>query len=309
MPLRLYHVDVFAERPYAGNPLAVVEGGEGLDAAAMQAVARELNLSETAFVLPSEQGGAYRLRIFTPAAELPFAGHPSVGSAWLLARLGRIPAGVTSRFEVAAGVLAATPDPDGPTWVQAPSPRPLDEQPQGLAGELLAAVRLGRGDLLGPEPELWSTGNHHAVVLLAPGTDLAAVRPDLGRLAALLGEATCCLAVVQGPGRAWVRVFAPGLGVAEDPATGSAAAALAGTLAARHPEGLSGGAVEIRQGAELGQPSLLHARRSTGEAQRRRQAPLSDEESMTWIGGTCHLLYEADLLPPPAAGGAAAAAG
>lgn len=290
MPLRLFHLDVFAERPYAGNPLAVVLGGESLDATAMQAVARELNLSETAFVLPSEQG-AYRLRIFTPATELPFAGHPSVGSAWLLARLGRIPAAAASAFEVEAGLLAAEPAADGPTWVKAPPPRPVADQPAGLAEELLAAVGLDRGALLGPAPELWSTGNHHAVVLLAPGTDLAAVRPDLGRLAALLETGTCCLAVVQGPGRAWVRVFAPGVGVAEDPATGSAAAALAGALAARHPAGLDAGAVEIRQGAEMGQPSLLHA--------------LQTADGETWIGGTCHLLYEAELATPAvgAAGG------
>jgi trans-2,3-dihydro-3-hydroxyanthranilate isomerase len=270
-PLRLYHVDVFAERPFAGNPLAVVLGGESLSARAMQTIARELKLSETAFVLPSQQG-AYRLRIFTPAAELPFAGHPTVGAAWLLAKLGRIPAGTASPFEVEAGLLATTPDTDGPTWVRAPAPRPVDTQPDGLA-----------------DAELWSTGNRHAVVLLAPGTDLAAVTPDHSRIAALLQDATCYVAVVQGPGKAWVRVFVPGLGVPEDPATGSGAAALAGALAARHPEGLAGGAVEIRQGAEMGQPSVLHARRDVAEG----------AATETRIGGTCHLLYEADLATPP----------
>jgi trans-2,3-dihydro-3-hydroxyanthranilate isomerase len=295
-PLRLYHVDVFAERPFAGNPLAVVLDGESLSAGAMQTIARELKLSETAFVLPAREG-AYRLRIFTPAAELPFAGHPTVGAAWLLARLGRIPAGASSPFEVEAGLLATTPGTDGPTWVRAPSPQPLATQPEGLADALLPALGLERGDLLGPEPELWSTGNHHAVVLLAPGTDLAAVTPDQGRIAALLQHATCYVAVVQGPGKAWVRVFVPALGVPEDPATGSGAAALTGALAARHPEGLADGAVEIRQGAEMGQPSVLHARQDPAEGAATIEGVPPETE--TWIGGTCHLLYETDLAAPP----------
>jgi trans-2,3-dihydro-3-hydroxyanthranilate isomerase len=285
--LRLYHLDVFAERPYQGNPLAVVVGGEDLPSEAMQAIARELHLSETAFVLPAGErdGAVARLRIFTPTVEMPFAGHPSVGSAWLLTRLGRAPAEFA--FDVAAGRLAAVVEGaqlQGPAWVRSPRPRPAEvEDPGALTAAVLATAGLAERDLAGPGPELWSTGNEHHLTLLRPGTDLAILRPDLGALAGTLGERGWLVASFDEPGRARVRYFAPGLGVAEDPATGSAAAAFVGYLAARHPEALDGGRLRITQGAELGQPSVLHAAWRDDEA---------------WIGGTCHLLYQAELLTP-----------
>jgi trans-2,3-dihydro-3-hydroxyanthranilate isomerase len=291
--LRLYHLDVFAERPYEGNPLAVVTGGAALDAAAMQAIARELHLSETVFVLPpeaAERAGevAARLRIFTPAAELPFAGHPSVGAAWWLASFAGAPAEFA--LEVEAGRLAAIVEGEGPgpVWVRAP--RPAQAAVADLAGlnrAVLAAAGLGGGDLAGPEPQVWNTGNEHHVTLLGPGADLAGLRPDLGALAEALGQRGWLAVSLGSAGHARVRYFAPGLGVAEDPATGSAAAALVGYLAAHAPGALDGGALRIVQGVELGQPSLLLAARRDGD---------------TWIGGRCHLLYQADLLAPAAAG-------
>ena len=103
MPTLPYHVvDVFTDRPYAGNPLAVVLGADDLSTESLQAIAREFNLSETAFPMDSDREADYRVRIFTAATELPFAGHPSIGTAWLLARLGRIPAGAV-RQDCAAG--------------------------------------------------------------------------------------------------------------------------------------------------------------------------------------------------------------
>ena len=310
--LRLYHLDVFAERPYEGNPLALVTGGQDLAAEAMQAVARELHLSETVFVLPAAErtgersdaadgrppeaagaeGVAARLRIFTPAMELPFAGHPSVGAAWWLARFAG--AGPSFGLQVQAGPLAAEVEGDagpGPVWVRAP--RPAQAAVDDLAGRtaaLLAAGGLGPGDLAGPEPQVWSTGNEHHVTLLGPGVDLGALRPDLGAVADALGPAGWLVVSLQGRGRAKVRYFAPGAGVAEDPATGSAAAALVGYLAARDPGALDGGRLRSVQGVELGQPSLLEAAWRDGEA---------------WIGGTCHLLYQADLLAPGQRGAAA----
>jgi len=140
--LPLYHLDVFAERPYAGNPLAVVLADDGPDpsAGAMQTIARELHLSETVFVLAGGSQGT-RLRIFTPATELPFAGHPTVGAAWLLAHLRRVATGSPFGLEVAAGPLEARVEAGeggglGAATVRAPDPHPAgaDDREPDLTG-------------------------------------------------------------------------------------------------------------------------------------------------------------------------------
>jgi trans-2,3-dihydro-3-hydroxyanthranilate isomerase len=295
--LPLYHLDVFAERPYAGNPLAVVLADDGPDpsAGAMQTIARELHLSETVFVLAGGSQGT-RLRIFTPATELPFAGHPTVGAAWLLAHLRRVATGSPFGLEVAAGPLEARVEAGeggglGAATVRAPDPHPAgaDEREPDLTGRVASAVLEAAGlsgsDLAGPPPESWSTGNLHHITLLKPGTDLDAIRPDLRRLAESFPEGGCLLAVVDAPGRARARYFAPAIGVPEDPATGSAAAAFTGFLAARRPEALDDGRVRIEQGAGMGQPSVLHGRWRDGVAE---------------ISGTAHLLYQAELPRPEA---------
>jgi trans-2,3-dihydro-3-hydroxyanthranilate isomerase len=296
--LHLFHLDVFAQRRYQGNPLAVVidqDPGERLEPAGMQAIARELHLSETAFVLPPgpDGGSAYSLRIFTPAVELPFAGHPSVGSAWLLAHLGRIPTGVPVDFEVPAGRLEARvesglEEDGGPAWVSAPEPVPATAA-HGDSAAVLAAVGLSTGDLAGPEPETWDTGSLHHITLLKPGTKLAGIDPDLSALKAAFPGGGCLFAVLDDPGRVTARYFAPALGITEDPATGSAVAALAGCLAARRPRALAGGRVVVHQGAELGQPSVLEAAWTPA---------VGGAPARTEIGGRCHLLYEAELPYP-----------
>jgi trans-2,3-dihydro-3-hydroxyanthranilate isomerase len=293
--LPLYHLDVFAERPYAGNPLAVVLADDGPEpsADAMQTIARELHLSETVFVLAGGGDGT-RLRIFTPATELPFAGHPTVGAAWLLAHLGRVPAGSPFGLEVAAGPLearveAGAGDAPGRATVRTPTPRPAVAHHPDLTGRLTATVLdaagLSGSDLAGPPPEAWNTGNFHHITLLRPDTDLAALDPDLGRIAAAFPDGGCLFVVVDAPGRARVRYFAPALGVPEDPATGSAAAALIGYLAARRPDALDGGRIRIEQGAGMGQPSVLHG---------------SWHDGVVEISGTVHLLYQAELPRPGA---------
>ncbi|MYW71178.1 PhzF family phenazine biosynthesis isomerase, partial [Pseudonocardia sp. SID8383] len=143
-PLRYDIVDVFTDRPYAGNPLAVVHGAEALSTARMQAIAREFNLSETTFPLAptgdGESGADYRVRIFTPLAELPFAGHPSVGTAWVLARDGVIGEGDRVQ-ECGAGLLPVRVDDTGArVWGGAPS-----------VGTELNAVRLAAALGLGPD--------------------------------------------------------------------------------------------------------------------------------------------------------------
>lgn len=239
-------VDVFTDRAYAGNPLAVVLDAEGLSTASMSAMAREFHLSETAFPLPASDAD-YRLRIFTPGAELPFAGHPSVGTAWLLAQLGRIPAGRV-RQACGAGIVSLDVSATGATLTGAPpyAGGPVDPEP------LLAAVGLHAVDLAG-EPRVAGTGLSFGYLLVSDAAvgrcslDLAA----LGRLPGFGGVSV----VSYAAGRAHARVFAADVG--EDPATGSAALGLGAYLAAAGLVGDGETAYVISQGAEMGRPSTL----------------------------------------------------
>ena len=244
--------DVFTERPLEGNQLAVFTDGQGLSDEAMQRTARELNLSETVFFLPAEQGGDARIRIFTPSNELPFAGHPVLGSAFVLG--GPISA-TTVRLETGVGIVPVELEREGgrisfgrmrhapPSW------EPFDREM-----ELLAAVGVDRSEL---PVEIYRNGPRHVYVALSSEEAVAALRPDLGGLADLGDLCTSCFA---GSGNRWkTRMFAPGQGVAEDPATGSAAGPLAVHLA-RHGRIAFGEEIEIRQGAEINRPSVLYAR-------------------------------------------------
>lgn len=248
-------VDVFTATPFEGNPLAVVTGAEGLTAGQLQAVAREFNLSETAFPMEPtpaerERGVDYRLRIFTPLAELPFAGHPSVGTAWLLASRGVLAPG---RVVQACGAgdlpLEVTPD-GGPVTLTGGTP----STSSGVDAErVLAAVGLTAADLVAPVG-VAGTGIDFVHVPLRRGA-LAAVRPDLGALAAL-GDVYL---VEWDHDVVRARMFAPDLGVPEDPATGSAALGLgvhAVTCGLLPGDGTS--RFTVRQGVEMGRPSTLH---------------------------------------------------
>lgn len=247
-------VDVFTDHAYAGNPLAVVHGGSVLTGVQMQALANEFNLSETVFVLPPTAPGAdYRARIFTPARELPFAGHPSVGAAWVLARAGLIGPGDVVQ-ECGAGLL--------PVEVTEHGARITGGAPEtggDLDGAALAAaVGLAPEDL---DPDLPAgvagAGVSFAFLPVRPDAVARAEVPPAAAIAAAT-EGLVGLAVVshRAPD-AHVRVFAPGAGVPEDPATGSAAVALAVFLAGRGvlADGQTG--MAVAQGAEMGRPSLL----------------------------------------------------
>jgi trans-2,3-dihydro-3-hydroxyanthranilate isomerase len=254
--LRYDVVDVFTDRAYAGNPLAVVHGGDGLTAAAMQAIAAEFGLSETAFPLPPTQPGAdYRLRIFTPARELPFAGHPSVGAAWVLARDGRLRHGDAVQ-ECGAGLLGVRVDPAGAA-VRGGAP---EIGPQLEATMLAATVGLGPADVdPGVPAGVAAAGLPYAFLPVRPGAVAAAVPDDATIRAATADVAG--LAVVsfeRAAMRAHLRMFGPQVGVSEDPATGSAAVALAVFLADRGLLAADGSdAFTVDQGAEIGRPSRL----------------------------------------------------
>ncbi|NYH89238.1 PhzF family phenazine biosynthesis protein [Actinopolymorpha rutila] len=254
MPSRPYEiVDVFTDRAYAGNPLAVVLDAEGVSGEAMQTLAKEFNLSETAFVQPPEEGGDYRVRIFTPGAELPFAGHPSVGTAVTLARLGRIRSGDVVQ-ECGAGNLPVHVEGDVATITGGEPVLGSTLDP----GPLLAAAGLGFADLLvGPPAQTAAAGTDH---VLLPVTEDAVARASLDSGAARArGVKKVYLFSWDADLRlAHARLFVSEFGIAEDPATGSAALALGVWLVGN---GLVPGegetAYSVVQGAEMGRPSRL----------------------------------------------------
>jgi trans-2,3-dihydro-3-hydroxyanthranilate isomerase len=244
--------DVFTDRPLSGNQLAVFTDARGIAEDDLQDLAREMAFSETVFVYPANGDAHVRLRIFTPEAELPFAGHPVLGSAFVLG--GPLQA-ETVRLETGVGVIPVQLEREGPRIVFGRMTQPVPTwEPFAQTDELLAALGVDHSEL---PVEVYDNGLKYVYVVLRSADDVAGLEPDLRRLGALsevLG--TNCLA---GSGRRWkTRMFAPADGVPEDPATGSAAGPLAVHLL-RHGLVGSGEEVEISQGAELNRPSTLYA--------------------------------------------------
>ncbi|MDR7280581.1 PhzF family phenazine biosynthesis protein [Catenuloplanes atrovinosus] len=249
-------VDVFTDRPFAGNPLAVVFGAELLGTDQLQALAREFNLSETVFVLPptpAAPDATYRARIFTPVAELPFAGHPSVGAAVTVARRGLASPG-TLRQECGAGVLSIDVTSHGEGRLTGGTPTLGDERDPA---PLLEVAGLTPADLAGPPPRPAGCGLEHLYLSVRPDAvsrarldASAAARHDVPKLTILSWD--------DSTGIAHLRMFGSGVGVPEDPATGSAALGLGVYLVGA---GLLPGDGEsrytIHQGAEIHRPSTL----------------------------------------------------
>ncbi|MGW4550644.1 PhzF family phenazine biosynthesis protein [Streptomyces violaceorubidus] len=254
--------DVFTDVPLEGNPTAVFPDASGLCAGRMQQIARELHLSETVFVLPPELDGDIRVRIFTPVNELPFAGHPTLGTAVVL---GASHEAKELRMETAKGTVsfALERDDDGRT-VGAEMWQPLPVwEPYDRAAELLTALDLvDTGSTL--PVEVYDNGPRHVFVGLDGVPALSSLEPDQRLLARLPDMAANCFA---GSGTHWrLRMFSPAYGVVEDAATGSAAGALAVHLA-RHGLVPFGEWIEIRQGVEMGRSSTMRAR-ATGTPER-----------------------------------------
>jgi trans-2,3-dihydro-3-hydroxyanthranilate isomerase len=245
--------DVFTDTPLTGNQLAVFTDARDLDPLTMQALARETNFSETVFVLPPSSADAdVRIRIFTPAVELPFAGHPVLGAAFVLG----IPLQkIVIRLETAAGVVPVELERDGARIVFGSMEQPIPRwQVADNQEAILAALGVPSSGL---PIERYELGPGHVYVELVSADDVAAVQPDLGALERATPDGVNCFA---RDGAGWkTRMFAPGHGVAEDPATGSAAGPLAIHLA-RHGRISFGEQIEISQGAEIGRPSKLFAR-------------------------------------------------
>jgi trans-2,3-dihydro-3-hydroxyanthranilate isomerase len=251
--LRYVVCDVFTDRPLTGNQLAVFTDGREVDDGLMQDLAREMSFSETVFVLPAEQGGHARIRIFTPATEVPFAGHPTLGSAFVLAGPLQLE---TIRLETGSGIVPVWLEREDARLVFGRMEQPLPTvEPYRDEAALLAALGVERSEL---PVEVYDNGIAHVFVALESEDAVGALRPDFGRLARL--PAALGVNCFAGSGTRWkTRMFAPGSGVDEDPATGSAAGPLAAHLA-RHGQIGFGEEIEISQGTELNRPSTLYAR-------------------------------------------------
>jgi trans-2,3-dihydro-3-hydroxyanthranilate isomerase len=241
--------DVFTEKPLQGNPVAVFLDAAGIPADGMQRIAGEMNLSETTFVLPPEKDGDARVRIFTPVNELPFAGHPLLGTAAVLGanrsslRLETAMGTIPFALEHNGSASSATMCQPVPTW-----------ESYEHTDHLLSALGLSGSTL---PVDIYRNGPRHVFVGLPTVAALSAVQPDQRALAEHLDVAVNCFAPAEHHWR--TRMFSPAYGVAEDAATGSAAGPLAVHLL-RHNQVGYGGQVDIWQGVEMGRPSLMRAR-------------------------------------------------
>jgi trans-2,3-dihydro-3-hydroxyanthranilate isomerase len=244
--------DVFTDVPLAGNQLAVFTDARDLTSEEMQALAKEMNFAETTFCLPPTNGDAdVRIRIFTPANELPFAGHPTLGSAFVL---GGPLSKMVIRLETLAGVVPVTLERDGPQIVFGRMEQPIPSwSPVENAEEILAAVGVEGSGL---PVERYDLGPGHAYIELDSPERVRELQPDMAALARATHDGVNCFA--REGDHFKTRMFAPNHGVNEDAATGSAAGPLAIHLA-RHGRIDFGERIEIHQGAEIGRPSTLYA--------------------------------------------------
>ena len=280
---RYLQCDVFAERPGAGNALGVVFDAGDMDAGAMQALAAWLGLSETIFFLPPDAGADYRIRIFTPGSELPFAGHPSVGAAWVavghrlaLPREGRLVQ------QCAAGMLPVAVTMAGDRChvaVRSPRARPLAEHAAALPAGLDLIAAPGR------PAALWDNGPHWWLVEAASAAQMRRLAPDFAGIAAWTNATRATGVAVFAFERddshdLVVRAFCPGdaVNVPEDPVTGSANALIGGWLHAQGRMPGRDGRYIASQGRELGRDGKVHVH--------------ADADGDVWIGGEVHQVIE-----------------
>ena len=291
---RYLQLDVFADRPGAGNPLGVVFDAVGMDTAAMQAFAAWTNLSETIFLLPPTVPEAdYRVRIFTPRQELPFAGHPSVGAAWAVLEVG-IAAATNGRLlqECTAGVLPVRIDARGAgrvVHVRAPKAVPLDDSQvdAGLLAAAMASLPIGT-----QTPARWRNGPTWWTVELRDADAVAGMTPDLGAIAVLTRATDAIGLAVYGRTHATragdpalvVRAYCPADNIPEDPVTGSANACIAAQLANAHALPWPDGCYLASQGRQLGRDGRVHVQ--------------VDTQREVWIGGSVQLVIDGHVAWP-----------
>ena len=297
MHYRFYTCDVFTDTRFGGNQLAVLPFADGLLDGQMQQIAREFNFSETTFVLPAQSGHSRRVRIFTPAREVPFAGHPNVGTAFVLSASGVFDMSetpVTVTFEEKAGVVPITihQRPGGRIWCELAAPQNLSFGKTLSVQSVARAVSLTKDDIVTKvhQPQVASVGLPFLMVELRDRAALERARPNIQGFEGLVAEGIdppdVHLYTRTSDGfdiRA--RMFAPMDGILEDPATGSANCALVGLLSFYNnvPNGTFNW--RIAQGVEMGRPSVLDARTEKKDG----------AVKGVWIGGECVMISEGQI--------------
>jgi trans-2,3-dihydro-3-hydroxyanthranilate isomerase len=268
--------DVFTDTPLEGNQVAVFTDAREIPEEKLQRIAREMNLSETVFVYKPDGDGHARIRIFTPTIEMQFAGHPTLGTAFVLSgplSLDEI------QLETLRGVVPVRLEREDGRIVFGRMQQPLPTVEPYEDDELFEILGVAGAEL---PVEVYDNGVPHVYVCLKSEEEVAGLAPDLRRLGA---RAPLCFNCFAGEGRSWkTRMFAPSSGVAEDPATGSAAGPLALHLA-RHGRIGFGEEIEISQGVEVGRPSRLYAR-VVGSA---------DEVERVEVGGSAVIVARGEL--------------
>jgi trans-2,3-dihydro-3-hydroxyanthranilate isomerase len=264
MELDYHVVDVFTTTPLEGNPLAVFPDASGLDTTTMQRIARELNLSETTFILPAEsRAQATRVRIFTPSAEMEFAGHPTIGTAFIMRRLNLVsPQAANFTLDENIGPVNVRVDAgeDPILWLTLPEIREAGDVARNLCAR---AVSLGEDDLLPSLPcEVLSAGNPTLFIPLKDAERVDRASVDTAALTIALQQcavAPCVFVFAPTPAGAYSRMFAKDLGVFEDPATGSSTGPLAWYMMKHGLVARADGTRFVsRQGCKMGRPSVLH---------------------------------------------------
>ncbi len=299
MGYKFYTCDVFTDTRFGGNPLAVFPDATGLSAEQMQQIAREINYSETTFVFPAEQGHTRKVRIFTPMIEVPFAGHPNIGTAFTLAsigELGEINGSAEIVFEEEAGLVPITirKEEGAPIWCELKAPEPVTIGRMISAEKAAQLLSLTTDEIVtsNHRPQVASVGLPFLIVELRDMAALERAQANVARLRELKGVGITpdVHLYVRTPNDKdgfdlRTRMFAPLDNVPEDPATGSANCALVGMLTAIHPEMDGTYAWHIAQGFEMGRPSILDARTKKE----------SGKVTGVWIAGSSVMVAEGKI--------------
>ena len=291
MKYRFYTCDVFTGTRFGGNPLAVLPDAEGLSSQQMQQIAREFNYSESTFVLPSESGHTRNVRIFTPTQEIPFAGHPNIGTAFVLASIGELGIGDETNivFEEKAGLVPITiRKVDGKTWCELQAPEALSIGQTISVDLAAAALSLTSEEIVVSthQPQVASVGLPFIMVELKDRTALEKARPNIPVLEEIHEQGIMpdihVYTLVNDGFDIRTRMFAPLDGITEDPATGSANCALVAMLSHYKPETGGEFSWRIAQGVEMGRPSVLDA----------RTEKQCGAVAGVWIAGFCTMVTE-----------------
>jgi PhzF family phenazine biosynthesis protein len=292
--VRFLQLDVFTDRPGGGNPLGVVLDAQGWDADDMQRFAVWTNLVETTFLLPATDAAAnYRLRIFTPSREIPFAGHPTIGSACAALATGFVPSAPVLIQQCGAGLLPIHVEGDGTDqqlFVQSPAARVLRE---GLDADAQLRAILGSFALGALPPAFVEGGRSWWVVEFANESDLRGWHPSHAAIKALaLASNSLGLCVFarcsQRDYDVVVRAFPAGVGIVEDPASGAANGLIAAYIAAREPAGGLARGYRVSQGREIGKDARILVR--------------IEADGAVWVGGRSHIVIDGTLRWPRGAG-------